>query len=102
MLIQPETNKKVSQDLQGIFGASENEKNGVDIVKTKKKRSSDNTHPLFMADTSKNEQATHAIVHGNDKTLAPKAQKKQKRNAADPDDDEEADNENGMRAFIST
>lgn len=101
LVTPPESNKKVSQDLQGIFGTSHNEKNGVENAKMKKKRSSDDSHPLFMADNTKKDENSQAEVHENDKKLAHTEQKKQKRNASDPEEEEEADNENGMRAFIS-
>lgn len=97
LVTPPEANKKVSQDLQGIFGATDSEKKGVENMKMKKKRSSDDSHPLFMADSSIKDENSH-MVH--DKMVAHTEQKKQKRNASDPDDDEEVDNENGMRASI--
>lgn len=100
MLVTPsDANKKVSQDLQGIFGAKETAKNGVESMK--KKRSSDETRPMFMAENPKKVESSLAMMHEHHKTPPHSAQKKQKRNASDPDDDEEADNENGMRASIS-
>lgn len=99
MVAPPEPNKKVSQDLQGIFGTTETEKNGVDSMKMKKKRSSDDSHPLFMSDNLQKERSSaQSMMHDHEKTLVHTGEKKQKRNASDPDDDEETDNENGMRA----
>lgn len=92
----PETNEKVSQDLRGIFGSSKAEKNGdIDAVAAKKKRSSDDSHPPATADKTgeamhEHSNMMHAHVMG----------KKQKRDISDPDDDDEADNENGMCAHF--
>lgn len=96
---QPEANKKVSQDLQGIFGATESDKNGVEEVKTKKKRSSGDAKALSENNTEKGEKSEKSrSVH----MLAHMAQKKRKRDASDPDDEEEVEPENsGSYAFFS-
>lgn len=95
---QPEANKKVSQDLQGIFGATESDKNGVEEVKTKKKRSSGDAKALSEDNTKKVEKSgkshsAHMLAH--------MAQKKRKRDASDPDEEEEVEAENGRYAFFS-
>lgn len=93
-LTPPATNEKVSQDLKGIFGATENQKNG-DSESKKKKRSSDDSHALMADNSMKDEKSKVMHEHGN--MHVHEAQKKQKRNASDPDDDEDVDNDNGMR-----
>lgn len=89
MITQPKASEKVSRDLKGIFGMNEK---GVDDATAKKKRSSSDIDAPTV-DKTINEQKSHEHEgmqsHG--------ASKKRKRNAADPDDDEEADNENGIQ-----
>lgn len=91
MAASPETNTKVSHDLQGIFGASGAPKESGDD-KNMKKRSSDNA----SAENSKKESPM--MMHGamNGAVHAHEMQRKQKRDISDPDDDEEVDNENGI------
>lgn len=95
MITQPETSEKVSRDLKGIFGVNEN---GVDDVVAKKKRSS-NDADVTAVDNTKKEMKSLSTEHGTMQSHV--MTKKRKRNAADPDDDEEVDNENGMRIYLT-
>lgn len=95
----PETKEKVSQDLQGIFGATEGDKNGVEESKKKKKRSSgDEVHPLLVDNAKKDVKHT---IHEHDNMLTAHMAQKRKRDVSDPDDEDEAENENGKRIAIS-
>lgn len=90
-LITSDTTEKVSQDLKGIFGSpSGPEKNGVEEAKAmKKKRSSDESHPLLEdKDKAKAPQTMTDTMH------VPMAEKKRKREISDPEEEEETDNEN--------
>lgn len=100
MIPQPEANKKVSQDLQGIFGATggTDMKNGVEEVNMKKKRSSGDAYEVSEDNSKKDEKSQSIHEHAN--MLAHTAQKKRKRDASDPDDEEEVESENGMRFFF--
>lgn len=97
MLASPESNKKVSADLEGIFGESINEKNGVE-GSMKKQRSSEDSHAIVANNLKKNDKA--AVMHEHNHMHVHEAPRKKKRDISDPDDDEEADNENGMRICI--
>lgn len=89
-------NEKVSQDLRGIFGSSKSEKNG-DVGSIKKKRSSDDSHALTANDSKKN---VMPVMHEHSNMMhVHEARKKHKRDVSDPDDDDEADNENGINIF---
>lgn len=90
-LIAPESTEKVSQDLKGIFGASNAVKNGVDESKAKKKRSSDETHPLLVDNAKKTENPQTSM---SDSVHVPMAEKKRKREVSDPDEEDEPENEN--------
>lgn len=96
----PETKEKVSQDLQGIFGATvEGDKNGVEESKKKKKRSSgDEVHPLLVENAKKDVKHT---IHGPDFMHTAHMAQKRKRDVSDPDDEDEAETENGKRIAIS-
>jgi hypothetical protein len=84
----PQTNEKVSKDLQGIFGG-ESGKDGESSMK--KKRSSEPAHALTVNGAKKEEKSQMVNVHVHE------PHRKRKRDIQDPsDDDEETDNDNGM------
>lgn len=96
MITRPETSEKVSRDLKGIFGVNEN---GVDDVAAKKKRSSDDADSAAIDNTKKELKSQGAHEHGTMQSHV--ATKKRKRDANDPDDDEEVENDNGMRVYLT-
>lgn len=87
IIATPETNEKVSKDLQGIFGGGSSKQSETSM---KKKRSSEPTHPLSVDGSRKDEKSQMVNVHVHE------PHKKRKRDASEPDDDEETDNDNGM------
>lgn len=91
-LIVPETSEKVNQDLKGIFGASEGEKDGAEAAK--KKRSSDDT---ALGNNAKRDE-TSQVMHEHEAMHAHKTLKKRKRDASDGDDEEETENDNGEQS----
>jgi hypothetical protein len=91
----PETSEKVNQDLKGIFGTSNGEKNGAEAAK-KKKRSSD-TMAAALGNNAKPEE-TSQVMHEHVNMHAHNTQKKRKRDASDSDDDDEPDNDNGEQS----
>ena len=84
----PEPNEKVSKDLQGIFGG--NNKHGDVESSMKMKRSSENTHALLHDISTNDGKSQMENVHVHE------AHKKQKRDVSVTDDDDEAENDNGM------
>ena len=93
LVVASEGNDKVSHDLQGIFGKKENDKNEESSMK--KKRSSEETHPLVV-DSEKKIESPHEAA-GHDSMCMHCLHSKQKREAEPSDDEEETDNDNGMR-----
>jgi hypothetical protein len=90
IIASPETNEKVSKDLQGIFGG-ESGKHGDGEVSMKKKRSSGPSHALAVDSSKQDEQPQMVNVHVHE------AHTKKKRDAPEPDDEaEETDNDNGV------
>lgn len=95
-LTVPVLSEKVSQDLKGIFGANEGDKNGAEDAK-KKKRSSDDESAL--GSSAKRDEMSQAM-QGHQNMHAHNTMKKRKRDAAEGDDEEESDNENGMQSVL--
>lgn len=87
IIAAPETNEKVSKDLQGIFGGG---KQVAGEASMKKKRSSEPAHVLAVESSKKEKKSQMGNMHVHE------SHKKLKRDASDPDDDDEAENDNGM------